>query len=331
MKRPSRLFSKGAALLILALAALSAQAIEVERGDLRLVLHESSARFSLYLRHDGEWVSLFVTEDPRTSGIEVLEGNNIYRIGDSGSFDQLAEEISDGARFVWTSPTLRITQSFHFTRGVRAADFNAVEMEVTVTNRGEEPSLVGVRLILDTYLGERDNTHFATPGLERVTREARLEPGPVNAWVASVPEPGASYGFQVMLDDEAITRPEAALIANWKRLTDSSWDYDVNETRNFNRLPYSINDSALMVIYEAAQLRSGDTYAVVSHMGDLSPDGYLAPQLAAETTGENPLLEQLARLVDRLNTLIAADEVDVDQVREIQAQLEALSILVRGE
>ncbi|MFW5738576.1 MAG: hypothetical protein ACOCYX_06650 [Spirochaetota bacterium] len=306
-------------------------ALELERGDIRLVLHEESSRFSLYLRRDGGWQPLFVAEDPRTSALDVLEGNRVLRMGDAGAFAQRVEETDNGARFVWTSPTLEISQEFALTRGIRSESFDAVEVRVSITNRGEEPARVGARLLLDTYLGERSNTHFATPGSDQINREARLEPGPVNAYVASVASQEASWGLQVMLADDAVTRPQAAVLANWQRLSDSSWDYDVNETRNFNRLPYSINDSALLLIYPVEQLRSGASYSVLAQMGDLSPQGYLSPQAAAETTGANPLLERLAELVDRLNALIASDDVDPEEVRTLQAELDALADLIRGE
>lgn len=319
------------AFVLAALLAAPLAALEVERGDLRLVLHEESSRFSLYLQRDGGWQPLFVAEDPRTSALDVLEGNRVLRIGDAGTFTQRVEETETGARFVWTSPTLEVVQEFALTRGVRSETYDAVEMRVSITNRGEEPSRVGGRLLLDTYLGEPSNTHFVTPGSDQINRESRLEPGPVNAYVASVASPDAPWGLQVMLGGDAVTEPEAAVLANWKRLSDSSWDYDVNETRNFNRLPYSINDSALLVLYPVEQLRSGDSYSFVAQMGDLSPRGYLSPRIAAETTGANPLLERLAELVERLNALIASDDIDPDEVRELQAELEALADLVRGE
>ena len=306
-------------------------ALEVERGDIRLVLHEDSSRFSLYLQHDGGWQPLFVADDPRTSALDILEGNRVLRIGDAGTFAQRVEETVNGARFVWTSPTMEVVQDFALTLGVRSEGSDAIEIRVSITNRGEEPSRVGARLLLDTYLGERSNTHFSTPGVDQVNREARLEPGPVNAYVASLASQESPWGFQIMLTGEMITEPEAAILANWKRLSDSSWDYEVNRTRNFNRLPYSINDSALLMVYPVEQLRSGASYSVVAQMGNLSPQGYLSPTTAAETTGANPLLQRLADLVDRLNTLISSEDIDPDEVANLQAELDALANLIRGE
>ncbi|MFW5684151.1 MAG: hypothetical protein ACOC1I_04815 [Spirochaetota bacterium] len=316
-------------LFLLLLAAMAAGALEVERGDIRLVLHDRSSRFSAYVRHEGDWVPLFFAEDPRTSGLDILENNQIHRMGDSGVFEQETELIEGGARFVWTSRTLRVVQSFLLTQGVRSDTFDALEMSITVTNAGEEPSRVGARLLFDTYLGEPSNTHFVTPGAERITRETALEPGPVNRYVASVPDPDAVYGFQVMALGDEITQPATIVVANWQRLSSAAWDYEVNQTRNFNRLPYSINDSAMAVLYEPEQLRGGEQYRVVVRLGDLSPEGYVNPSIAMETTGTNPLIARLSALIVQLNQLIEADEVDEEEVARLQAELDSLADLVR--
>jgi hypothetical protein len=321
---------KRIAALALAVVSMSVGALEVEKGDIRLILHEESARHTVYLRHDGDWVPLFLAEDPRTSTLEILEDNRIHRMGDSGTFAQLAEQTPEGARFVWTSASLSIVQDFRFTRGLDAREFNALEITVSVTNEGEDPSLVGVRFIYDTYLGERSNVHFITPGAPSISRETLLDPGPVNRYVASVTAPDAGYGFQIMLDGAPADEPEAAIVANWKRLIDSTWDYEVNESRNFNRLPYSINDSAVLVVYPTVQLAPGAAYSVTSYLGDLAPEGYASPGVARDTTGNETLLARLNELIARIDTLISADVIDPTEVEALQNEIETLASMVRG-
>ena len=316
--------------LLFALVIVTAGSLEVERGDLRLVLHEDTARHSIYLRTDGEWVPLFVADDPRTSVLEVLEDNRVHRIGDSGDFRQTAEQTPEGARFIWTSPTLRIAQTFRFTQSLAAERFNALEMTISITNEGEEPSLVGARLIYDTYLGERTNVHFTTPGASVITRETRLTPGPVNRYIASVTSAEAGFGFQISLENAVARPPQAAVVANWKRLTDSSWDYDVNGDRNFNRLPYSINDSAVMVVFPTEQLASGGRYSVGTYLGDLAPDGYLSPNVAAQTGDRDELLDRLTEIVSQINALMQSDSIDPVRVEALEEELRTLASLVRG-
>ncbi|MFW5789526.1 MAG: hypothetical protein ACOCW3_06280, partial [Spirochaetota bacterium] len=127
---PAVLLVAVVSIFVVTVLAAPVSALEIERGDVRLVLHEETSRFSLYLHRDDAWTPLFVAEDPRTSALDVLEGNRVLRIGDAGIFAQRVERTDNGARFVWASPTLEVVQEFSRTRGVRSEDFDAVEMRV---------------------------------------------------------------------------------------------------------------------------------------------------------------------------------------------------------
>jgi hypothetical protein len=172
--------------------------------------------------------------------------------------------------------------------------------------------------------------HFISPGRSETTRETSLAPGPVNRYVASVTSPEATFGFQISLESSGGGAPQAAVIANWKRLTDSSWDYTVNEDRNFNRLPYSINDSAIMIVFPTQQLASGERYSVATYLGDLAPDGYLSPSVAVETGSREVVLERLNEIVSQINTLMQSDSIDPLRVEALEEELRTLTSQVRG-
>ncbi len=315
---------------IMLLVALGASAIEVSRGDIRLRLHESSARLSVDLRVGGEWKALLYPEDPRTSALDVREDNRVHRMGDSGRFRQFVLETEEEVGFIWTSGSLRVEQLFRFTRAPASDRADALQMTITVTNTGEQPLETAVRLLLDTYLGERSNVHFVTPSASGFTREARLDPGPAVPYVASVPDAESDYGLQVMLYGEGVTRAEAAVLANWRRLFNSSWQYDANDGRNYNRLPYSINDSAMLVLYGGQRIPPGAQYSVVTYLGNLSVRGYLPPGAAAVVQEDDRLLDRLARVILRINALLDDPDVDPAEVDRLQAELDELSSLVRG-
>jgi hypothetical protein len=126
-----RLMLAGFAVLV----ATTLPALEVQEGRLRLRLHEDTARFSLYLDTGDRWVPLLFPDDPRTTALDIVEGNRVHRMGDSGNFRQITERFQGGARFVWTSPTLRVEQSFRVhSRNRRASDGCG-----THAGRGGEP------------------------------------------------------------------------------------------------------------------------------------------------------------------------------------------------
>lgn len=312
------------------LVAVGVGAVEISRGDIRLTLHESSARFSVDLLVNGEWVPLLYPDDPRTSALDVREDNRVHRMGDSGRFRQFVVQREEEVGFVWTSATMRVEQLFRFTRGTTADRTDALQISVTVTNTGERPMSTAVRLLLDTHLGERSNVHFATPSTPRFNREIRLDPGPAVPYIRSIPDAGSVHGLQVMVFGSGVTPAEAVVLANWKRLADSVWDYTVHESRNFNRLPFSINDSAMLVLYAEEQIGPGQSYSVVTYLGNLSSDGYLTPATAAFIPEEDQLLARLAQIVQRINMLLDETDVDPGEIERLQAELDAISGQVRG-
>lgn len=346
------------AALLLLLLPLGISALEVEEGRIRLTLDEHTSRFTIdYKDNRGDWVPLFVSDDPRTSAIEVLEGNQIHRIGDSGEFRQSAVYREGTATFLFTSSTLEIEQLFEFVISVGSDAVDGVQMTLSVTNLGERRQTVGARYLFDTYLGERDNTHFLLPTQERLINEIDLVESLANTYVASPSGESPSVGFQYMLAGNQITEPESAVVANLKRLTDSIWEYEANGDRNFNRLPFSVNDSALLVTYLQAELETGETYQVVSQFGNIAPDGYhpvgtvvVPPQVAQEAIAHGPAVEEtpiveetspaeeadvrrelvleLLAILEDIDGLLAKDEIVLEDVRAVGQRLQDLTAKV---
>lgn len=319
-------------LSLVILVSASVVGLEVEEGRIRLTLDESTSRFLIDLKGpDGEFVPLLFSQDPRTSGLDVRQGNRVYRMGDSGDFRQVAEVTEEGVFFVWTSPTLRVAQRFRFVRSVGGNEVDGVQLDIALTNLGEEALPVGVRLLLDTYLGEAENAHFSTPLRQSITREAEIVPSSSESYIRSSPED--AWGLQVMLSGDGITRPELVAVANWKRLAESDWQYPVNEDRNFNRLPYSINDSALLLTYPEEVLERNQRYEVTVQLGGPAESGYLDPETSFATSDERrlELLGELSTILDRIDQLLADPSATAAEVAQLREQLEALSEQLPGQ
>jgi hypothetical protein len=240
-----------AALLLLGSSLARAWPLELSEGRLKLVLHAGIGRFSLYL--DG--IALFVDQDPRTSGMSLLLDNRVLKLGDSGEFKEKAETLPGGGRFTWTSKRLTVTQTFSFQGG------EAVAVAVTIHNNTDREVAAGLRFLLDTYLGEAGFPHFRTERDREINAELSFTGAEVPAWWLSrssrasrAPE---NPGLLVPLRGEGITTPDRLVLANWKRLADSSWVYETAPGRTFSELPYSINDSAACLYFGPAPLAAG--------------------------------------------------------------------------
>lgn len=320
------------AVLMLLIVSAALFSLEVEEGRVRLVLDEDASRFSLYLRPPGGESSssfaLFFAEDPRTSELTVLEGNRVHRMGTSGSFLQEAERLSDGAMFAWTSATLRVEQRFRFIRSVGSSVADAsvadgVEVTVTIENLSERTTTVGVRQLFDTYLGEQSNSHFSTPVYETITRETAIQPSSGQPyWSSTGGEAGET--FQQMIYGTDVSTPVQVIFANWKRLSESDWAFDVNDGRSFNLLPYSINDSAVLVVYPEAIIEPDQSYSVVMQLGGSAPNGYQSGAVSTSPGDPQAALNEVNAVIEEIDRLLGLDSVSADDVSRVRRLIEDL-------
>jgi hypothetical protein len=262
----------------LALAAIPLPALDVADGRARLTLSEGIGRFVLSCQtrgSTGAYVPLLAAQDPRTTTLSIVVGNMIYRMGESSGFSEKAEKVPRGARFVWKSAFLQVTETFTFIAALDSDVSTGVRIDLSLRNLSEQDISVGARYLFDTYLGESGGTHFRTAALPQLSKELTLTPADKAAWwespLAGDPD---GFGLQVMTSGPGLTVPDRLVFANWKRLSDSNWAYDTSSARTFSLLPYSVNDSAAAQYYDPRPIpRSGEATLTLA-MGLYSKAGY---------------------------------------------------------
>ncbi len=324
-------------------------ALELTEGRLKLVLHEGIGRFSLYSldRSEKNYIPLFIARDPRTSGISLVVDDRIVHLGESSEYRESVEEFSENAAFVWVSKKLKIIQSFEFVSSVGSSVTDGVKIVLKLNNISQKETSVGVRFCLDTYLGEESQPHFSTDLHREINRELSInEDSMVRYWMSLSKDPTDLFGLQSVTSGGGITLPERLVFANWKRLTDATWFYNASSTRNFNSLPYSINDSAVCQYYASMPLKSGETREITLLLGNYNPKGYVTVAEISQTllskqpdeTGagteisikkELVLINELLNEVDRnlnFSGPVSAEDVQVliDILTGLKSRLEEL-------
>jgi hypothetical protein len=271
------------AIMLLAASAPLVGALSVDSGRIRLVLHEGIGRFSLYARRTAastDYVPLFVDRDPRTSGIALVINQRIYKLGQSSEFSEKVEKGNGSvlARFEWTSRTLTVVQDFSPVSATPGGETQGVRMSIRITNRSSNRISVGLRLCLDTYLGEDNLSHFSTDRNEEIRGELTVTaPDMVRYWLSTAGSP-RDIGLLCITKAQGVTTPDRIVFANWKRLNESSWYYETSSKRNFNLMPYSINDSAVCMYYEPADLPAQGSREIVLVLGNVTLSGYSAAE-----------------------------------------------------
>jgi hypothetical protein len=282
--------------LFLLAAYLPLHAMELSSGKIRLSLFEGIGRFAFsYRAASGGWIPLLSPQDPRTTMVSLVLDSRIFRLGDSADFAETVEKTSTGARFIWKSDFLVVTESFSFisSRGATASD--GIRIDLTLRNVSRQDFTAGVRYLFDTWLGETGQAHFSTNTGLAVKRETTLAGRDLPRWWVS-PRAGdpEQLGLQCMVTESGITRPDRIVFANWKRLSDAAWGYETSSARDFSLQPYSKNDSAVAQYYDPRPLPKGSQLTVTLVLGKYDPAGFAATSAAAIGDFQSAVRQSLA-------------------------------------
>jgi hypothetical protein len=239
-------------------------AAEYDEGIIRLVLNESTGRFSLYTRANSQYEALFTDEDPRSSFISVNINDRFYKLGDTLSFRSRMGTDPVRPSFIFESPQTLITQEFSFIRIGNSVSANGVEMRITIENLSSQEVRAGFRFLLDTHLGEPGSLpHFYSEHRTINSETLITRGGNEKYWVSA----NNNLSFMGSINPFNGAPPDSVHLANWKRLNDVSWKLPFENGRNFNSPPYSIGDSAVCYYYEPRILAAGEKFTVSILLG----------------------------------------------------------------
>lgn len=295
------------AVLFMLFLSFSLPALEIKEGRIKLVLHENLGKFTAYYLTDigkNTFKPLFFSQDPSTTSLSVLLENKVYRMGESSAFRQSIERTDRGAKFVWKSSSLIVTEEFSFIKSANSPITNGVVITVTTENISESGIPAEIRYIIDTSLGEDSGEHFKTDSIDRVSGETSFTKFTLPSYILSPADTDRFEGFQIMTDAPGVTPPDKLVLANWKRLNDSTWSYETRSTRNFNYSPYSFNDSGIAMYYNLGRITKNGKKEIVIAMGGYTESGFSVKDY--ETKSE------IADVYDKSLDSVSSDTDDVD-------------------
>jgi len=261
-------------LLAFAVAPSLLAALEIKEALIKLVVNEQTSRVSLYSLIDiakSRYEALLFDQDPRTTFATLSLDGKQYRLGDSAEFRSTVMRTETGARIEFRSASCVVSQDIEFINTEGAALSDGVKMSFTIENVSQKDEAIGLRLLLDTWLGEKSGKHFRTDVREHIGEESYFDSKSADTWIST---PGEKSDLMIILASKRSERAEGALFANWKRLNDEPWFFTAAPGRNFTLLPYSVNDSAVALYWQPANLSRGATRKASLILCQFNPKGY---------------------------------------------------------
>ena len=312
------------------LLVLRLGANETKDGYIRLMINERTGRFTLSFLTDPEktkYSQLFY-RGGNTSFFDININGMPYRLGESRVFTTRVDRENDEPVVIYDSDLLTVKISFTPVKTSTSPNANGICINIQIINNGEEEPEVGLRFLLDTVLGEgRKNIPFITDNL-KIKKEKIIEStSDERYWISRGKDISLMGSIADPLNETAV-RPDYLHFANWQKLSEVPWKASYHEGRSFNKLPYSIGDSAISYYWNPVVLEMGKvlTYAVYLTTEDtewyqMKP--YVAPVKPVTPPKPAPVIEdKIPEAVTEPATAVSEPEIQIDTPENNMAVIE---------
>ncbi len=153
---------------------------------------------------------------------------------------------------------VEIIQEISIVRNSVTQKNDQVLMKYTVTNTNDTQHEVGLRMMLDTMIGNNDGAPFRVPGVGNITREAEISKDSLPNYFHVVnnlenPTIVAQGSFGEV-------KPDYVQFTNWGNVYGNDWDYQVNGN-------FIISDSAIVAKWNEGTFKANETKTFTMYYG----------------------------------------------------------------
>ncbi len=226
---------------------------------------------------------LYGHPSPSTSYTTIRVDGNDAAFGDyNGVITQAPTNGTTSSVSSWRYRDISVAQTLSFVTNPYTSRPDVVRISYRLTNTNTTGShLVGVRIMLDTKLGDNDYAPFRIPGVGEVTYEREYTKAAHTTpqyWQAFDSLTSPTVTSQGTLIGNAATEPSKTQFTNWGRVYNTMWNYNIT--------PASGNgDSAVSLIWNEVTLAHGQSVEYVTYYGIGSMTGSSNADIALTVSG----------------------------------------------
>lgn len=189
---------------------------------------------------------------------------------DGGNYVPLAADLQAGDPLLvggqsvtrWHHPSgVSLTQTLSLISATPGGEPNTVEIRYAVRNNDSSAHDIGLRIMLDTMLGNNDGAPFRVPNIGDITTETEFLSADIPQYFdvfddlanPTVQAKGSIVG-------SSATPPDRLVMAHWGKIYDSPWDYVIDNTSVFS-------DTALAYFWNPVSVGAGEERVFVTYYG----------------------------------------------------------------
>ena len=231
----------------------------------------SNGRFGL-TSHGGKLLT--VSPIGETSNTRLWIDGSTPIFGAYGGFLEFTRNSDGTGDVVWEYEGIRVTQTLDYVLGA-SGQGDTVRIEYVLLNDDSVSHDIGLRIMIDTLIGNNDGVPFVIPGREGITTQAVDLQGteiPDSIRALEIPDlvnPGVIVNLTLKGLDA--TPPDRVLITGWYD-SEMPWDFllkagGLGAPLNRGGRQYHTPDSAVGLFYEPQTMAPGAQRTIVAYYG----------------------------------------------------------------
>src|SRR6056297_789785 len=211
------------------------------------------------------YTSLWINEERYVFG-----GRTERRAGDDAKYGQVIQEptVEDNRIITRTKfDDIIVEQILSIVKSSTTGLADSAQIQYRIINEGNEEEKVGLRVMLDTMLGENDGAPFRlgedTISTDKLYYNKQLD----DFWQAfdSVSNPQVTSQGSFIGPD--VSTPDRVYFSDWGSLADGVWDFDFNPGQEFIRKGEYEIDSAIAMYWVPDIIAPGETKTYITKYG----------------------------------------------------------------
>ncbi len=304
--------------------------VDVDGGSGRIFLSTVNGRDDI---KGDENSDLLFYDEPPTSYTIVYVDDELFVFGSAqGEFSLPPINRNGSVEAVWENDLVRVRQTVLFARSRDTGKKEGVLIEYKVENKSKMKRSIGLRLLFDTYLGEKGESHFELSDGRQVSFETTLENGALPAFWRSRSKKTPGLCLSSLITGSIVTTPDKITFANYKTLQDNpeyNWVVPVTKRkRRFDNLPFSKGDSAVALYFKPAPVDPGGVRECKTVLGLCGSEDYTLG--APETVVKEKAVKEIEKKPSDLTQAKAETaKLSPSELNRIKKELNSIE-LIRG-
>lgn len=204
----------------------------------------------------------------------VFGGKTEKRAGRGANYGQVIVSpkiIQDGTEKAITTTTLfgkiEVEQILTFAKSSTTGLYDTVLIKYRFTNFDEIPHKVGLRIMLDTMLGENDGAPFRV-GEKAIVTDTYFTKGSLpDFWQAFDALSNPKVTAQGTIKAPDVSTPDKVYFADWGSMADGLWQFNFDPGQEFWRQGEFELDSAIALYWAPGFLQPGESQTYVTKYG----------------------------------------------------------------